>query len=332
MSQKVLVTGGTGFLGAYIVKALVLAGYTVRAIKRENSALPFFIPSAILDKIEWVTGDVLDIVQLQQAMQGMDSVVHSAAVVSFLSSERAAMYATNIQGTANVVNTALEAGIKKLIHISSVAAIGRTMQQELTNEEKTFTENKANTHYGISKHQAEMEVWRGFAEGLDGVILNPSTILGYGNWNNSSCAIFKNVYNEFAWYTNGTNGFVGVDDLAGIVVQFLQSDISGERYIVSADNWRFSQLLNQIADGFKKKRPWRLATPWLSQVAWRIEKIKSMVSGEKPLLTRETAKIAQTATSFDNRKMLAALPGFQFTPLEEVIKQSTALYLARHSQ
>jgi dihydroflavonol-4-reductase len=332
MSQKVLVTGGTGFLGAYIIKALVLQGYTVRAIKRAHSVLPFFITPALLDKVEWVAGDVLDIVQLQQAMQQIDIVVHSAAVVSFLSSERAAMYATNIQGTANVVNTALEAGVKKFIHISSVAAIGRTMQLQLINEQKTFAENNANTHYGISKHQAEMEVWRGFAEGLDGVIVSPATILGYGNWNNSSCAIFKNAYNEFPWYTNGTNGFVGVDDLAGIVVRLLQTEISGERFIVSADNWSFSKLLNQIADGFSKKRPWRLATPWLSQFAWRLEKIKAVFTGKKPLLTRETAKIAQTATAFDNRKILAALPGFQFTPLEEVIRQSTALYLARHSQ
>ena len=194
--NKVLVTGGTGFIGAYILKELVEKGYTVRAIRRSNK-LPFFISIDILNKVEWVNGDVLDVISLNEAMQGVDAVIHSAALVSFDKGERKQMYNTNVDGTANVVNLALENGIKKLVHISSISALGRTATGEKVNEEKKWVESKLNSHYGISKNKAEMEVWRGMGEGLDAVIINPSTVLGFGNWHDSSCAIFKNSYKDF---------------------------------------------------------------------------------------------------------------------------------------
>ncbi len=195
-NRTILVTGGTGFLGAYIIKNLIEKNYRVRAIRRSSNT-PFFIPSRVMEQVEWVEGDVLDIVALADAMQGVEAIIHSAAIVSFDKKNRRSMYAVNCEGTANVVNIALENNIRRLVHISSVAALGRTIKMDKVNEERKWTENKNNTHYAISKHQAEMEVWRGFSEGLNGVILNPGTILGYGDWHTSSCAIFKNVYKEF---------------------------------------------------------------------------------------------------------------------------------------
>lgn len=332
LHSKLLVTGGTGFLGAWLIRALVLEGYQVRAIKRPHSNLPQFIAKSILEQVNWVDGDVLDITSMRESLTGIDVVVHAAAVVSFLPAERAAMYATNIAGTANVVNLCLENGIKRFIHISSVASLGRTSNGEVVTEKKQWTESKINTHYAISKYRSEMEVWRGFAEGLEGVILNPSTILGFGNWNNSSCAIFKNVFDEFPWYTNGLNGFVYVEDIARIVIHFLKSEITGERFIVNGDNWTFKQLLGTMADGFKKKHPNREASPIIGQVAWRLEKIKAYFTGQKPLLSRESAKVAQSKTSFDNRKILSALPGFQFTPLDKAISETCKQYLAQLPQ
>src|SRR5947209_12156519 len=198
----ILVTGGTGFLGAYIIKNLVEKGNAVRAIRR-SANLPFFIDKNIFEKVEWVDGDVLDVVSLAEAMKGVDAVIHSAAIVSFTKDKRKEMYAVNIEGTANVVNVALESDVRRLLHVSSVAALGRTTKASTVTEAKTWEESKANTHYAITKHQAEMHAWRGFAEGLEGAIINPSTILGYGNWHQSSCAIFKNAYKSFPWYTKG---------------------------------------------------------------------------------------------------------------------------------
>lgn len=322
----VFVTGGTGFLGAYIIQNLVQKGIAVKALRRSGSALPFFIPHAVLEKVEWVEGDVLDVVSLADALQGVDEVVHAAAVVSFAKTERQLMYAVNVEGTANVVNAALDAGVRRLLHVSSVAALGRTAQSSVVNEEKQWQESSNNTHYAISKHKAEMQAWRGFAEGLEGVIINPSTILGFGNWHQSSGTIFKNAYRQYPWYTNGVNGFVGVEDVAEAAVQLLQSDLHQQRFIVNADNLSFRALLTLIAEGFGKKPPHREATPLLGNLAWRFEAVKAALTGAKPLLTRETAKVAQSHTRFDNGALLRALPQFAYTPLPEVIRKACTQY------
>jgi nucleoside-diphosphate-sugar epimerase len=324
---KILVTGGSGFIGAYIIKELVEKGYAVRAIRHNNNA-PFFIPAHINDKVEWVSGDVLDVVSLDEAMDGVDAVIHSAAKVSFNDNDRSALYKINIEGTANVVNIALENNIRRFVHISSVAAIGRTITGETITEEKKWQPGKIHTTYAISKYQAELHVWRGAAEGLDPVIINPSTVLGYGDWSTSSCAIFKSVYKEFPWYTKGINGFVAVTDVAKAAVLLMESEHSHERFIVNGDNWSFQQLFNTIADGFGKKHPHKEATPFMGNIAWRMEKLKSMLSGKKPLLTRQSARVAQSVTYFDNSKILKALPGFAFTPLEKAIQKNCEQYLA----
>jgi nucleoside-diphosphate-sugar epimerase len=267
------------------------------------------------------------VVALETAMSGIDAVIHAAAKVSYQKNDRKEMFRTNIEGTANVVNLSIEAGIKKFIHVSSVAALGRTKNGDIVSEEKKWDTNAHNTNYGISKYHAEVEVWRGMGEGLDVTVVNPSTVLGFGDWNNSSCAIFKNVYNEFPWYSNGVNGFVDVEDVAKIVVLLLDTVSSGERYILSGENWSFQKLFNEIAAGFNKKLPHREATPQLAELAWRFEKLKSVFTGTPSLLTKESARLSQTMTYFSNDKIRALLPGFHFTPLPESIKKACENYL-----
>ncbi len=322
----ILVTGGTGFLGSYIIKELIETGYSVRAIRRGNK-LPFYISREILDKVQWLDGDILDVVSLEEAMDGVDTVIHSAGVVSFTKRDREQMYRVNVEGTANVVNIALEKNVRRLIYISSVAALGRTANGGSVNEEKKWEISKVNTHYAKSKHNGELEVWRGISEGLSGAILNPSTILGFGDWNSSSCAIFKKIYEEFKWYTPGINGFVDVEDVARVVALLVKSDISGQRFIVSGDNWAFKKLMDTIADSFGKKKPTRQSSPFLLSIAWKMEQLKSFFNGSRPLLTRESAKVALSRTFFENDKLLQALPGFLFTPLEQTIQGAAGKYL-----
>jgi nucleoside-diphosphate-sugar epimerase len=265
-------------------------------------------------------------VSLEEAMEGVDAVIHSAAIVSFLKKERKQMYQVNVDGTANVVNMMLEKNIRRLVYISSVAALGRTADGGHVNEEKKWEDSKVNTHYAISKYKAEMEVWRGCAEGLETIILNPSTILGYGDWNSGSSAVFKNVYKEFKWFVPGTNGFVDVEDVAKAAVLFLESNITEQRYIVSGHTWAFKNIQEAIADQFNKRKPTKEATAFLLGIAWRLEWLKSKFSGSKPLLSKESAKVASSKTWFENDKILKALPGFSFTPLEETIKKACEKY------
>jgi dihydroflavonol-4-reductase len=325
----VLITGGTGFIGSYIIRQLILTGHQVRAIRRSTSKLPFYLPEDLLARVEWVEADVLDLQSIGEAMHGVDSIIHSAAIVSFQQKDREEMYKINVDGTANLVNLALENNIRRFLHVSSVAAMGRTQQGETVTEKKQWQESTTNTHYAISKYKAELEVWRAAAEGLEVVVINPSTVLGYGDWNTTSCALFKTAYKEFPYYTTGVNGFVYVEDVADAAVRLLDSDIKNERFIINGDNWSFQSLFNAIADGFHKKRPQIHATPFLSSIAWRAEKIKSLFTGSPSLLSKETAKIAQTKTYFDNRKVIDALAGFRFTPLEDAIKASCDSYLKR---
>ena len=328
----VLITGGTGFLGSYIIKELIEKNYSVRAIRRSTSKLPFYISPAIFEKVEWVEADILDTVSLEEAMEGVEAVIHSAAMISFHKNDKARLYQVNVQGTANVVNTALEKNISRFVHVSSVAALGRSKISSHINEEKKWQENKINTHYAVSKYRAELEVWRAMGEGLNAVIINPSTVLGYGDWNTSSCRIFKTIYDGFSWYSTGINGFVDIEDVARIAVLLMECNLFEQRFIVNADNWTFRQLFNTIADGFDKKHPYRRATPFLGSIAWRMEKVKSLFSGNRPLLTKESARVAHNQAFFSNDKLLAALPGFSFTHLQESINKACKKYLKTINQ
>ena len=171
-----------------------------------------------------------------------------------------------------------------------------------------------------------MEVWRGASEGLNAVILNPSTFLGYGDWNTSSCAVFKNVYDEFGWYSGGVNGFVDVEDVAKATVMVMENSCSEERYIINGDNWPVKKLLYAMADEFGKRKPRREITHLILGLAWRLEKIKSFLTGKKSLLTKETAKVAMSKTFFENEKLLKLFPDFSYTPLGETIRKACKKY------
>lgn len=323
----VLITGGTGFLGSYIIKELVEKNHAVRAIRR-SSDLPSYIPAEIFDRVEWVNGDILDILSLEDAMEGVDKVIHSAGLISFSGKDRKKMLSVNVEGTANVVNMALEKNIQRFVHISSVAALGRTLHGGHVNEEKKWEESKANTQYARSKFKAELEVWRAISEGLPAVILNPSTILGYGDWNEGSSALFKRVYNEFKWYTSGVNGFVNVEDVAKAAVLAMESDITEERFIINGDNWPFRKLMDTMAEGFGKRKPVKEATPFILGLARNAGKLGSLLTGKKPLLTRESIRVATSKTYFENAKFLKRFPGFAYTPLEQTISQACSKYTA----
>ncbi|SEB00266.1 Nucleoside-diphosphate-sugar epimerase [Chitinophaga terrae (ex Kim and Jung 2007)] len=320
----ILVTGGTGFLGSYLIRALVAEGKPVRALYRNQ---PSNRLQDISDKIEWVKGDILDVCALEDAMNGVTQVYHCAAVVSFQAGAKDRLMKINVEGTANVVNLALDAGVKKLLYVSSVAAIGRAKENAPVTEDCEWQESGNNSWYAISKYQGEMEVWRGVAEGLDAVIVNPSIILGAGFWNDGSGALLKNAWKEFPYYTTGVNGFVDVEDVVKAMILLMDSSIEGERFILSAENWDYQRLFTTMAHALGKKPPHIAVKPWMAEVVWRMEKVKGMITGKHPLVTKETARTAQLKVYYENDKVLKALPDFRFKPLETTIKEISASFL-----
>jgi len=321
----IFVTGGTGFLGSYILQELVLRGRPVRAIRR-NLTAPFYMHPALLDKISWVQGDILDVNGLMENLEGCDKIIHAAGLVSFSPSDKKNLFQINIEGTTNLVNAAIETGITDFVMISSVSALGRNDDSKPIDEEKKWVGNSGQSNYGISKYYGEMEVWRGMGEGLSPLIINPSTLLGYGDWNHTSCGLFKTAYREFPWYMEGSNGFTDVQDTARAIIALMDSGIRNERFIISAENRSYREIFNWMAQGFGKNLPSKKAGPFLAGLAWRAEKIKSVFSRHKPLITRESVAIASRKTAYDNHKLLKALPSFRFRSLEDSIFEACLSY------
>ena len=310
----ILVTGGSGLVGNELIKQLLQAGKNVRAIYNKTALHDF--NTANLQQLQC---SILDVVRLEVAMQGIEQVYHCAAMVSFNPVRRNEMFKINVEGTANVVNAALDAGVQKMVHVSSVAALGRIREDRPIDETMNWTEETSNSKYGQSKFLAEMEVWRGISEGLDTIIVNPVIILGAGDWNNGSSQIFKSVYNGFPWYATGTTGFVDVRDVTRAMIELMNSNITAQRFILSAHTRNFADVFGLIAKAFDKKPPHKKITPLLAQIVWRLEAVKSFFTGKDPLVTKETATTALAKADFDNNKLKKYLPQFIYHGIEETI-------------
>ena len=310
----ILVTGGAGLVGKELITQLLQAGKQVRAIYNKTMLADFQNKN-----LQQMQCDILDVIGLEEAMKDVDQVYHCAAIITFNPLRKQEMFKINIEGTANVVNAALDAGIKKMVYVSSVAALGRIREDEPINETMNWSEETSNSAYGQSKYLAEMQVWRGIGEGLEAVIVNPVIVLGAGDWNGGSSQIFKNVYNEFPWYTNGSTGFVDVRDVVKAMIELMNSNIIAERFILSAENRTYANVFNLIAKAFGKKPPHRQVTPVIAKIVWRLEAIKRIFTGKEPLITKETAATALAKANFDNSKLKRFLPDFEYREIEDTV-------------
>lgn len=325
MQQKIFVTGGTGFVGSYLLRYLIAKGYKqITALKRSNS--PMDLVKEISDHIQWVDGDILDIPFLEKVLKGVDQIYHCAAMISFNQKDREKLFQINGEGTANIVNVALHSSIKKMVHVSSIAAIGKEKEDKWISENTKWQDSKMISNYGKSKYAAEMEVWRGIAEGLNAAILNPSLIIGSGFWDRGTGDIFRLYANGFPFYSSGIGGLVDVRDVAKFAIQLMESDIQEERFIVSAENMAYKDLFSQIAALSESKKPSILINKWMSSLGWRVEAFRSWITRGKPTVTRESVRSANNQSHFNNQKSLDTF-GFAYTPIDQTIKETVAQYL-----
>jgi len=315
----ILVTGGTGFLGSELIKQLTNSGLSVRALKREQSKIPALLENIRL--IEWFEADINDPATLEDAFTGITKVYHCAAFVSFNPKDKKQLFHVNIKGTSNIVNLCAENNCR-LLHVSSVAALGNAKKGHKITE-TDFWEYDAKAHaYGLSKYEGEMEVWRGINEGMDAVIVNPSVIIGKNAGFEGSGAIFKLVKDGFPFYTNGASGFVDVEDVAKAMIMLMDTEVSGERYIISADDYHYKELFSDIAKGFGVKAPSKEAKPWMLGIAWRALKLISIFTGKQPSITKDAAKSSLTLSYYNNDKV-KTVTGISFKPVAESIKEIT---------
>ncbi len=326
-SKKILVTGATGFIGSYLVRYLLRQGYTdIRCTRQPNSSLALL--KDVAENVEWVNADLLNLMEMEDAMRGVHQVYHCAAVVSFQGKDSSKMLSINAEGTANVVNLALDFGIEKLVHVSSIAAIGRRPNDPNIDERTAWKDDDWNSPYGISKHRAEMEVWRGIAEGLNAAIVNPANVLGSGFWQGrtSTGQIFHQIWSGLRFYPRGGTGFVDVRDVVRFMVLLMESDLSGERYILNAENLPFKNVFDEIAATLGVKPPHIAVTPFIREVAWRVAWLASKLTGKPAFITQQTARFSSRTFFYDNRKSLSAFP-FQYTPISQTIRETGAQFL-----
>ncbi|MBN2236444.1 MAG: NAD-dependent epimerase/dehydratase family protein [Bacteroidales bacterium] len=334
----IVVTGGTGLVGSHLLFDLCNKFEQVCALKRSNSDLnqvkktfTYYSKNAeeLFQKIDWVDADVSDYSTLENALQGAKKVYHCAAMVSFHEADDQKMMKINVQGTANVVNASIYNKVEKLCFVSSIAAIGKANSGELANEETPWKNADKTSAYSRSKYLAELEVWRGMEEGLNAVIVNPSVILGPAKWNSGSAALFSLVYKGLKFYTPGVNGYVSVLDVSKAMIHLMESPISNERFILNSENLTYQELFNAIAISLGKKAPTTEVKPWMSELSWRLMKLKTMLTRKQAAYTKNTARSSMKKSYYSNAKIQQSI-GFQFQSIQEIIEQTATHFLNDH--
>lgn len=335
----IVVTGGTGFVGAHLLFDLCQKHAYIRAIKRKNSDLEQVKKTfanysedheKLFQKIEWFNADVIDYFSLEDAFEGASHVYHAAAMVSFHEKDRSKMHEINVQGTANVVNAALKQNIKKLCYVSSTAALGKAEADQIITEETPWKDSKKSSAYAISKYRAELEVWRGIEEGLPAVIVNPGVILGPIKWDSGSGVLFSTVWKGLKFYTPGVNGFVYVRDVSRGMIELMESPITKQRFTFIAEDANYQRLFSLIAQYLGKPKPTIAVKPWMIELAWRGLKILSLFNGKEAVFTKATARSSMHNSRYSNQKIKETL-GFEFTSLEEMIQLTTKEFLIENA-
>ena len=331
----ILVTGGTGLVGSHLLYRLAKKNVSVKALYRTEKSLvkvknvfSYYQDNSeeLFDKIQWIKGDITDIPSLENAFSEVNYVYHVAAIVAFDPKRYRAMRQVNIEGTANMVNLSIQNKVKKFCFVSSIAAIGDSINSNIVTEENEWNIEGKNNGYSITKHGAEMEVWRGSQEGIDIIIVNPGIILGGGFWKINTGTMFSKSFNGFRFYTEGVSGFIGVLDVVNSMIGLMESHLKNERYILVSENVSFREIFTKIATGFGRKSPSIKVYPLYTSILWRVEFVLSKLLNKSQTLPKDTARTLHSKTYYSSDKVKKDL-GFEFTPIEKSIQETCKHYL-----
>ncbi len=333
--KKILVTGGTGLVGAHLLLYLLEKDQPVTAVYRKKSSLgktenlfKSYGKEHLFARIRWVEADITDALALSDIVKESDVIFHAAAKVSFLARDKKEMFHTNVNGTEMLVNLALEHGVSYFLHVSSVAALGGN---ELVKSEKSvWSWSISHTPYGASKFLAEMEVWRGFQEGLQGAVINPSVIIGPGFWNSG----FGNVVSRMArgkmpFYVTAKTGFVDVDDVVRIMWKLYEKKVVHQRFVVNAENRKFDEILFRLAELLKVNPPRYKLTEGFANWIRLLTIPLTVWPGKGKLWDKAALNALFEDTEYDNAQIVNLLD-YRFIPVEKSLQKLVQHYL-RHT-
>ncbi|MDH5366043.1 MAG: NAD-dependent epimerase/dehydratase family protein [Cyclobacteriaceae bacterium] len=294
----ILVTGANGLIGSQVCKLLLALNIPFKAMKRCDSDISLLLNN----NVKWVEGDILDAVTFQEYLLGVEVVVHCAAVVSYHKEDEYLMYQVNVEGTRNVVDTCIEAGIKQFIHISSIAALGRKPERNTIDEDDNWSDSPMNSTYARTKYLSELEAWRGYHEGMGVCVINPSVVIASGDGKRSSSKLLQYIWDEKKFYTDGKLNYVDARDVANIVVEIYKRKIVGERFILNAGNISYKDVFEKIAKRFEKKPPSIKVGNNLLKFIYIMDQLKYFLTRIKPVVTKEMLKSSRSNSLYVNTK------------------------------
>jgi len=318
-----LVTGATGFLGSHIARKLAGRGEKVRILIRKSSK------TVNIDDIdaERVYGDVTDMESVRKAIEGCDALYHAAGLVSFKQADYKKMEAVNVGGTNNVFTAALEAGVKKAVYTSSVAAIGLRPGKELADEETPFDPKSTDIQYILSKYHAEQEALRFVEKGLPLVLVNPSIVIGSGDvYVSTTGIILWYCKRRLPGYTDGGINLVDAEDVAEGHLLAAEKGRIGEKYILSNRNITIKELFEVLEKVTGIPRPkLKIPYPLAYAGAYIAEKIFGISAPNYVAMDIDSIKGSKHFWYFDNSKAVREL-GFKPVPLEVTIERTVSWF------
>ncbi|GMQ30042.1 NAD-dependent epimerase/dehydratase family protein [Algoriphagus confluentis] len=317
--MNILITGITGLYGSFLAREFSKLG-KIHGLKRKDSKLDLL--ESLDFEIHWHEGDVRDMESLLSAIRGMDLVIHAAGMVSLHPGEKEGLYAINTQGTAHLVNAMLLEGVGRLLHVSSVAAIGRSQELNVLDENFKWVESPLNTDYAISKYWGELEVWRGQQEGLEVMVLNPSILIGKVDHHRSSTAILEYVINRNKFYPKGDLNYIDVRDAARLARLLVEKEAWGERFILNKESIAYRDFFVKVAEILSLSAPFiPISRKWAGFASFFNRMLKAL-GIRKSLLNSQTIRIAQQKIFFTNEKVQELLD-FRYHSLEDSIRWAT---------
>ena len=332
----ILLTGATGLVGSHILYTLTAAGHKVRATCRKQSPLDetgklfrFYAGNQadeLLNRVEWIEADLTDYYSLEDALEGVSYVIHSAAMVSFNPHEAQRMMEVNADGTANLANACLARGVKKFLYVSSISSLGRHPEGKEVDEDVEWQPDDNRSAYSHSKFRAEMEVWRASKEGLPVLIINPSVIIGPVDWKRSSGRLFYSVRRGMPFYTTGVTGFVDVRDVSEAVLLLLNSEVVNERFILNGENMSFKNFFEKVAVALKKRAPFIKAGEFFTEIGWRLNHSLCVIFGKAPAITKDTARAAHSKAYYSNHKFSRQF-NYSFRTIDDAVLNTAKWYM-----
>lgn len=304
--MKIFITGATGFVGYYITEKLAREGHHLTILYR-SEGYGYNKLIKLKGQIQFVKGDINNYELLEEVLPGHDVLLHVAAVVSFNIVDKTILEKTNVTGTANLVNSAIAQGIPNFIYISSIAALGGYQDQKVFDESTEWDPKYRHHAYAISKHQAELEVWRGSIEGLNVCILSPSLVIG--NWDKShhSMQIINKIISGSFFYTNGLKGWVDARNVGDAVSIVLSKNIYNERIILNGHNESIKNVLTLGAKLEGKKSPQYELPYSVALFVSALSQIICKLLGIKNIFTPDLVRAGYSHRQFDNTKSIRLL-------------------------